>query len=338
MQAYGFRNMINTETVFIIGAGASVAYGYPTSQKLNELILIEGISIIENFLTEKIGFEPPDIIIDYTIEFINKFKKVYDVDSIDWFLEKLSQEQYLQNIGRLLIVHFILESEKRHLELSSSGKTGSSDNWYQYLYKTLTNFKDNNADPKQILENKISFITFNYDRSLEYFMYDKFLSGHDFQRHHTSAKELLREIKPLHVYGKVANIYLNEDNETVGELGYGNYIPNYSLLDFLKKNIKLVMERKEVDTETMKEKIKNASRIYFLGFGFDDANLKILGIPEVLNKKQEILGTAFEKENGEIKLLRSKFLTKHNVKKTLFEPMTCLELLKNFPPDYDKKF
>ena len=60
----------------------------------------------------------------------------------------------------------------------------------------------------------------------------------------------------------------------------------------MKDNIRLIHERIGPDIRAMEVEMHNATRFYFLGFGYARENLDVLGIPKVFNGDQRIFGTA----------------------------------------------
>ena len=160
--------MINNKTVVVLGAGASKPYGYPIGLELRN-------QIIENFVnwyresivnhlrltSDKQGF------LNNAQNFVDTFKKSSNL-SIDLFI---SRNPKFNNIGKLAIVLAIINSEIKS-EYRNEIDEPTQD-WYSYLYHRMTeNLIDKNDI--SISNNQIDFITFNYDRSFDYFLYDSF--------------------------------------------------------------------------------------------------------------------------------------------------------------------
>ena len=110
----------------------------------------------------------------------------------------------------------------------------------------------------------------------------------------------------------------------------------------MAKNIRIIQERignKEIDEA--KKLIKEANTIFFLGFGYADENLNILGIPG-LTKEKTIRGTAMGFTKNEInrifwKVKRSSQIheiaqkTYHDAGgKMVLEEHDCRTLLRNW--------
>ena len=79
--------------------------------------------------------------------------------------------------------------------------------------------------------------------------------------------------------------------------------------------------------------VRNARRIFFLGFAYAQENLEILGIPKNLNDLQKIYGTAFDNYPDEIAAIEAKLSNdaakkkKENIK---IEACDCITLLRKY--------
>ena len=97
------------------------------------------------------------------MNFASRFRKSSN-KSIDLFL---ARNPSLVTVGKLAISLEILKSEiasKFREEIDNPAL-----DWYSYLFDRFTDtFLD--KDKFTISDNKVSFITFNYDRSLEHFL------------------------------------------------------------------------------------------------------------------------------------------------------------------------
>ena len=90
---------------------------------------------------------------------------------IDYFLE---QNQTLQSIGKLMIAWVILEREANHFETSKNYNrpqpSNAKDDWVRFILHALL---DNCKSIDHLCKNKVTFITFNYDISLERNLYTR---------------------------------------------------------------------------------------------------------------------------------------------------------------------
>ena len=197
--------MIGKETVFILGAGASAPYGFPTGRRLL-LNIVHGL--------KNAGFPLASYLIDAGFDFktLNEFSNnlfLSNQPSVDAFLE--NRTEYIE-IGKAVMAASLIPCETR-----DSLQRGKDLKWYEYLFTRMgTTLEEFNA-------SKVSFITFNYDRSLEYSLLGALMFSHGLSR--DEATLLLSKKKIIHVYGQLAKpdflsengrAYTNEvDNDAI---------------------------------------------------------------------------------------------------------------------------
>lgn len=334
--------MIDTPTVFILGAGASKPYGYPTGKKLREYICNTMPNVIEIYLYRGENSLNNNET-NYTIKRAQKLAEVFSsssTSSIDLFL---SRNTDFEAIGKLAIIVSMFEAEAK------SGFNEASENpeqdWYFYLYNRMTSTLTSPDDLDSYKRNKVTFVTFNYDRSLEHYFNESFYNS--FYDSISSSPPLETDVFPfeiIHVYGQFAP--LPWQVERGGHL-YGIDRANNAykvLAKSLTDNIGVIYDRTDDDiTDKAKNIISEAKRVFFLGFGFAEENLELLGLPGNLNLEHEIYGTAFgmtDKEIGKLKdlifngmggnkptIYKEIRQAKNNIK---IEKTDCLQLIRKY--------
>lgn len=288
--------MIEIPTVFILGAGASKPYGYPTGQELRSKICRNIVESLENLIMK---IDDAEIrryranLITITKEFAPTFYKS-DTKSIDIFLAR-NRKYY--DVGTFAIALNILVAEQHsHFREEVPVK----ENWYTHLNRRMRSEMPKEDDYEFFGKNKVSFITFNYDRSLEFYLYDSLINAFTSIPLTNIQVRTLMPFEIIHVFGKIADLPWESKSGLEYASGY-----DFHKIDKAKDNIKIIFETPEVNfLKKIKREIANAKRVFFLGFGFAKENLKILGIPEVLNNEQEIYGTALGFTNKEILQIR----------------------------------
>lgn len=156
-------------TIFILGAGASNDFGFSTGNSL--------VQIIYNLFLDKTSFIHPGsnqksyvdnginpnyaalLEFGFEFEFITRFKdELYksQLNSIDSFLE--NRPEYI-DIGKLAIALGIIPFE------NETALFQTDNNWMRYVWNRLGETLTGQS------QKKIGFITFNYDRSLEHYLY-----------------------------------------------------------------------------------------------------------------------------------------------------------------------
>ena len=307
--------MINEKTVFVLGAGASYPYGYPIGKELRRQICLNFENQLTAILENDQLLLAKQNITSHAKKFTDKFYHSSNT-SIDLFL---ARNQQYSDIGRIAIALNILRYEK-HSKFREKLRNQSQD-WYFYLFNRMTRELTAPDSHKDFKKNDVAFITFNYDRSLEYFMHDSFLNS--FTKMQKGINESIIPFPFLHVYGVIEQLHW-QSNKYGSE--YRDIFESYKNLERLKNNIKLIHDVKKSIDSNIRPTLHNAKRIFFLGFGYHKENMEILNIPDILNLKQEIYGTALGFTDKEIKDIKKQFPTK-TVK---IENIDCVELLREY--------
>lgn len=278
--------MITEPTVFVLGAGASKPYEYPTGSDLRK-------GILEYFESDFNRVFPGDDIIpkwgvhvSHARDEVGRFLKTFagstgaTLPSIDIFLARQSKDEWFNRLGRLAIILRILTAEGGHAQRERSRERAmGEETWCDFLLGKLW---DGLITPEHFKsrfhENKnVTIITFNYDRLLEYFLFnslDKNFCGNG----SGTVKEQLGHIKIVHVFGQIAPLPWQDPEAGI------EYGPKIGCVDVLRlsENLKIIYDGyKNPELEKAREKIAEASRIFFLGFGYAQENLKILDLPKV---------------------------------------------------------
>jgi len=261
--------MITEQTLFILGAGASKPYGFPTAYELRE-------NIIKYFRERKIKDETlgrqfnQDIDRQVT-DFLTHFNLSNNI-SIDLFLSRNPQ---FSSLGKEAIITNIIDSESRN-KLHKGIKF--EENWYLSIFTFMMEGLSKQDSYKAFAMNKITFLTFNYDRSLEHYLYLSF--RHSFPTiSQSEIDKIMNQIKIIHIYGKTGRLpWQNEYNTGELILDYGHGIDFYRLQAMIK-NIKTIEEREPIIEETpVYNEFMRARKVFFLGFSFADENMDVLQI------------------------------------------------------------
>jgi hypothetical protein len=292
--------MITKKTVLILGAGASMDYGFPSGRELLEDIKA-GISDMRKDLFRKLqDYEAsPDKINDFFINLIHS-----DPLSIDAFLERRTE---FIPLGKLAIVMMLYPKE-----IDNNLFEQGSLHWYQYLRNSLLK---NSSSPEEFGNNKLAIITFNYDRSMEHYLYTVFQSTYNLYDDEKKCAEILRKIPIIHVYGSLGLLPWQENGMSRKPYGLRrkpsameslfnktmiqtNGLPRrqalakreafdlHGKIKEASENIKIIPESEDTSKEFEKaiKHLKLAERIYFLGFGYHEANLRRLKKEEYKSK------------------------------------------------------
>ncbi len=211
----------------------------------------------------------------YKDDIILSFKhrlKSSKINSIDSFLEIEENADFI-NIGKVHILYALHNYE-------NATQLVRYDNWYRFLWNVLKA-----KSIKYFKSNKLKVVTYNYDRSLEYYLFNCIKNSYGLDE--KDAFKLLSEtIEIIHVHGKmgvfnVENHVLNLGISTNFRFDYGDKIEDKAKLEYLSNNIKIIHDNtisESIEIERANEIFSSTQRICFLGFGFAKENLKRLKI------------------------------------------------------------
>ncbi len=321
--------MIDKKTVFVLGAGASCPYGYPSGVQLREEICLnlqnKYLNYINSLQLDEGAKEDRRENSKYFIKTFNDST----TKSIDLFLARNS---HLAETGKNIIAYTIFDAEIKS-NFRERSKYPEQD-WYFYLFGRLTDGVIDLKKLRRITANsKVSFITFNYDRSLEQFLYESFRNSFTKAPKHEIVT-IMDSIEIIHMYGCIAPLDWQD-----GEKGVA-YKPSIteSLLNRYSSNIKTIYEQNnDSELEDVEELLTDAEQIFYLGFGYAEENMDILKVPETMNSSAYIYGTAFKSSAKEIQDIVRKIVTRlkdspGTIKKDRVDitGRHCLELLKEY--------
>lgn len=281
--------------VFVIGAGCSVPYGFPTGATLMQKLkkfdygtkfprknYSDGDIFLVDLYQEHFGYSSTDNKIKYQSDYAKvlpypEHEKIYNqlmdgivlpfsrsirnsmMVSTDEFLKnRLGQKQNEQaDFGKRLIAYEILKAEQ-------TSRLWNID-WIQHLLSRI----DQQPNWKEILKQTV-FLTFNYDRVLEYCIFLYLTS--DKQYSDADAHAFIKDMKIFHVNGFIGSLE---------EIPFGAVENGKS--QEIAKRMETVWEKRQNRDESEKEKyqgfLKNAQRVYFMGFSYIPDNLESIGIP-----------------------------------------------------------
>jgi hypothetical protein len=255
--------MIKPKTLLIVGAGASVPYGYPTGKTLRDELCT---------YSKLTDLHTKDMVHEYGVKFFCQHFYASQSYSIDAFLAKRGKDEIgnysgswssqtygtYENCGKLAIAHRLTQRE-----ISENLIVSPDDHWLQYLWNMM-----NDVPKNEFKKNNLKIISFNYDRVIEHYFQN--VIEHDYGVSHNEAAELRNSIEIVHVYGTL---------QSLDERPYGVEPKN---LYKVANCIKVIPEAREIDDTEFKkaaEMIQWAERICFIGFSFDPINVRRLGFP-----------------------------------------------------------
>lgn len=304
--------MITKPITFILGAGASKPYGFYLGKELKERIvaLCRGYQPKQQLTKE---FELMSLIgidRDTIIPFAEQLHMSGSL-SIDAFLE---HRPSFAQIGRFAIAHELIRCE------IVDNVFAASSNWYAYLFNEMMKGV---REPSALAANEVNFITYNYDRSLEFFLLTA-IRNHFEGMALPQAVALLGNINIIHLHGQLGYL-LPPGNSPV----LRNYAPDLSLdaINAAMTGIKIIHEATNDGNQAFAHAqalIKQARPVVLLGFGYHQTN--IARFP-ALSEHSDVIGTVYDMTEAEIENIKTNTLKTLNTFGNAAHPNHTLDAL-----------
>jgi len=267
--------VINKPTVLILGAGASHEYEFHLGRRLMFEVLKACADPKLKGLCDAARIDPEPLALLASVGHLAQ------APSIDTLLEYRTE---FAEVGKAAIAYVMIPQEK-DVVLSPREK----QRWYEYLFQRML---DQARVADDFAKNQLAIVTFNYDRSLEFFLFQALRNMYNIDEAKTV--EIMKAIPIIHIYGKLGEPSFMDSNGR----RYGTPV-NYDEIRKCVDGIKIISERDSHSSECQeaRELLKHAERICFLGFSYDATNLKRI-LPSKV--KGRIYGTTYEMGNAEV--------------------------------------
>jgi hypothetical protein len=258
--------MITKPTVFILGAGASQPYGFPTGEGLTRAIrgMNKAPQPVRDYLTTQYG--PDDRNIDELwTAFYNDFCDAKR-KSLDAFIQ---DRKSFATVGKAAMSHYLLgcESPFKFREDVPSG-------WYERLMDYLAPSEES-GHIWDYAKNKVSFVTFNYDRSLEFFLRRTLEARNDDPD--VEVQPALTNLPVIHVYGSLGDLFGNGDD-------LQPYTGDTTAETIARAVRSISLSTSDTDTTVgftqAYRRLAEAEQVFFMGFGFDERNVRRLHLDD----------------------------------------------------------
>jgi hypothetical protein len=284
--------MIKLDTTFVVGAGASVDYGFPLGEQLTKQIA-EALDmkggggspareLIRTAIT--VACQHPDVQRDAPHLFQQTRAlqaALATASSIDTFLENHSDNRDFELLGKMAIAACLITAERRsELRPRHPGEmidlARVEKSWLARLFTTVMVPGIPKSSVEQIFAH-ISFVVFNYDRCIEHY-FEQAVASHFMLDLPTAASIVRKHLQIVHPYGDLGVLNGAQVNVSFGEdyrpethpAGAGIYAMSQRLLTFT--------ESQKAQGAEAKNMIHRAKRLVFLGFGFGEQNIELLRV------------------------------------------------------------
>jgi hypothetical protein len=271
--------MIVTPTVLVLGAGASKPFGFPLGSELRSKIIQANevpprLSVLLQTVVQN-GYDSA-----LAAAFADTLRKSGSA-SVDALLEHRPD---FAEIGKAAISAALIPLER---EWNLFDPNASAQSWYDYLFHAM------NAPKLRWHYNQLSVVTFNYDRSLEFYLFTALRNLYNISAE--EAAEYVRSIPIVHVHGKLGAL-----REMYGTgRPYDTEISRETIATSVQA-IRVVHEDLG-DSEEFKDAkrvLMGAKRVLFLGFGYDPTSVKRLE-PLAIPQSAAIFGSTNGLTNAE---------------------------------------
>lgn len=305
--------------VFILGAGASAAYGFPTGTELLQQSsqLLTGRPI-RGGLLEAAGCT------EISAAEVGRRLLESGAASIDEFVR---DDPSTSMLAKCAIANLLFINEYNARVLPGSPKFPADKDWAGYLIRNLLSDGLDRAP-------QVSFVTFNFERSFEKRLVTT--SASRFQLAPQDAcRALTTKFRIVHVSGSLGDAEWDPDGR-VGSAPWGGDGSSEGLRAAAGRLFFVHEERARDPLATAQRLIRESPVTCFLGFGFHPSNVDAIlpktgGVPEV-DRHRRIIASGLGLTKAEARRIEQVFsLGRGQLRLELSEGKDALSLLREHP-------
>lgn len=257
--------MIAAPTVLVLGAGSSCDFNFPLGRRLK--LGMQAYDQALHELLHEMGYQHGELRA-FQHELAGS-----DASTIDEFL---TYQPHWGQIAKLAIAFHVGKHE---------GDAAIADcdppHWMHLLFRLMR--RDVSSPEEFARQNKLSVITFNYDRSFERCLWRALAARFPLPQHATvSIAHAHQSVRLIHVHGHLGDLPEVVAATSPTWCRPRAYAPPSGVHDFSMAagGIKVISEISggESDFGVASKLLAAADKIVFLGFGFDETNMARLGM------------------------------------------------------------
>lgn len=308
--------MFDKKTIFVIGAGAGVEINMPVGSQLSHTIADKTYIQHKDYSPE---LKTGDYAVANALRRITKARGldynawraeacairdgIFEARSIDAYLNTHKDNEAVKIAGKLAIVQSILEAEKNcdlyrdNRNWRNNAKVSSS--WFPELFYIMQDGVGKSDDLRKIFSN-VAFITFNYDRCLEHYLYHTVMGLYRLNEH--DAVEVMSALEIYRPYGQVGA--LNWERKRTTKVAFG--AKDYEDIEAIAEEIKTFNEQIEdqVVLENIRGAINTAARIVFLGFHYHRQNMDLMTVSAgAVALRPLVIANVFDRSPPEVRMI-----------------------------------
>lgn len=294
--------MLKSKTVFVVGAGASFEANLPTGEQLKQQVaaLVDirvghrgqtsgDADIWQAILRSCNGGDTSD----YKKHCRQIAENLPTAASIDNYVHAFKGDEKFELVAKLGIAKAILEAEAGSLFSGHPGdpwnfkQSSCEKSWYTQFFRLMC--EGITRDDVDNIFYNLRIVCFNYDRCIEVFL-SKTLERF-FKIDPKKARDLVAQVDIVHPYGTVGKEWDR------GSSMFGSERP-----DILEaaNSIRTFTQGIQYQSTSMKikEYIKEAESVVFMGFAFHNINMELLHSKEAMSCRR-VFGTTLGMSNAD---------------------------------------
>lgn len=275
--------MLQSDLVFVLGAGFSAEVGLPLGWRLKHDIVNllprsdgGGNDSVRDAILANGNVEP----LMRACEHLRRGLPL--AASIDNLIEHLAADEHAVRCAKIGIAAAILQSERKsQIFNASTGGLQSpvQDSAFGDLFRLIVGRVSINR--MELAFSRVKVINFNYDRCFEHFMINAIMDYSGVRR--AQAVEIVKQATILHPYGSLG--------DPSAKARFGQEL-EFADLRTVAAGIKTFSEEIGSDeNQRIRNLLKGASGVIFLGCAFHDQNLDLLRPDQ--NRIESIYGTMY---------------------------------------------
>jgi hypothetical protein len=315
------------KTLLVLGAGASQGFGLPLGSGLRNLIaddlnimfdrdwgqtlesgsseIVEALRILVRHSDGRNGDINP-----HRAAAIQISRSMRLSGSIDEYIERHKEDTLKMLCAKLAIAKAIVQSERNSpIYVDPTGRNDpfehASESWLALMLRDLTRGLGK-SDLPSAFEN-LTVVNFNYDRCVEHFAYQWFQTIYDLSE--SESADICKRIKIYHPYGSLGPLRYQSPNDCVP---YGGEIDSRGLIQIADR-IKTYSEAIDEHPSFLESDVTSANRVVFLGFGFHQQNVDLLGAVSGNHVTMRCYATTQGVRSPRIDLIKNHLVSAFNV-------------------------
>lgn len=318
--------MFKQRVLFVVGAGASAEYGFPTGGRLAQIIgsrmdvrydewgqtQISGdkeifAQIYQRYRSDSIELE------GHQRACLQIRDGILFTHSIDDFLDVHASDKRINRMGKMAIVKSILEAERSsslYIKQEHSSRIDLATIEDTWLTKFIRMAARGVSTPSDIFK-QVALIVFNYDRCIEHFLLSALQNLYKLSEE--EACSILANLPIIHPYGVIGELQTSMAPTGLRFGGpSGRMVASYyRLSDGTSTYTEQISDTDMLNS--IRHQLDIADKLVFLGFGYHEQNIRILAHKGKVGRKP-IYGTALGISHADVSVLQN------DLPKILFDP------------------